>query len=60
MKLTRGVKSSEFLVAVLGTAAGVHMAHNGIQAGEIFAALSPASAYVGGRSIKKAMRGEDD
>lgn len=56
--MTRGVKSSEFIVTIIGTVAGVGLALKGIGAGEIIAALSLASAYVAGRSAVKAVKGE--
>lgn len=56
---TRGHKSSEFHLAVIGTACGVGMAFYGLGAGEIVAALSLAATYIGGRSFKKGMRGEE-
>lgn len=56
--MTRGHKSSEFIIAVVGSIAGVYMALNGINAAEIFAALSLAGTYIGGRSFKKGMKGE--
>lgn len=53
-----GVKTSEFYITAASLACGVAMAFHGIGAGEIFAALSIPSVYVGGRSAVKAMEGK--
>lgn len=57
--MTRGARSSEFIVTLLSMVCGVAMAFGGIDAGVIFAALSIPAAYVGGRSAVKAVRGEN-
>lgn len=57
--MTRGTRSSEFVVTILSLVCGVAMAVCGIDAGEIFAALSIPAAFVGGRSAVKAVRGEE-
>lgn len=58
--MTKGFKSTEFWIAVVGTIAGIYMAVTGIEAGEIIAALSLGATYIGGRSFKKGMQREDD
>jgi len=57
--ITRGHRSSEFHIALIGTACGVGMAFYGLGSGEILAALSLAATYIGGRSFKKGMKGEE-
>lgn len=56
--MTRGTRSSEFVICLLGTLAGVGMALYGIQAGEIMAALSIPAAFIAGRSGVKMAKGE--
>lgn len=53
-----GVKTSEFWITCASLVSGVAMAIYGVTAGEIFAALSIPSVYVGGRSAVKAMEGK--
>lgn len=57
--MTRGIRTSELYVTLLSLISGVGMALWGIEAGEIFAALSISAAYVGGRSAVKAMGGRE-
>lgn len=57
--MTRGIKSSEFVVCVLGTLLGGGMAFYGIQSGEILASLSLAAAFITQRGAVKWKNGED-
>ena len=53
--MTNGLKTSEFYLACDGGIVGAYMALYGIEAGEIFAALSLPATYIGGRSVVKGM-----
>lgn len=56
--MVRGIYTSEFWLAVACTIAGAGLGLYGIGAAEIGAAFAPAMTYIGGRSIKKGMRGD--
>ena len=51
--ITEGMKTSEFYMAVIVTAASFYSAFNGIDAGTIAACATTAGIYIGGRSYTK-------
>jgi hypothetical protein len=56
--MTRGLKSSEFLITLLALIAGAGLAVYGVEAGIIASVLSPAIAFIGSRGAVKFKQGE--